>query len=234
MTHDMADERQVDDDGTDESPEEIRADIEETREEMGGTLDELGERLDPNRLMNDAKQNVRDATIGRVEGAVGAAEQTAKGATDKVMDTIRRNPIPSAMVGIGALMLWRSRSETSFRGSHPQRPAVTQKVSGAARDVASTAGDAASQAAQQGRATIDEVGSQLDRMMQASPLALGAVAVGAGALVGALLPDTPQEREMLGDASHQVASTVRDTVSQALDKVEEQADRAEEAVASKS
>ena len=246
MTYDETRDRATQASGqdVDESPEEIRADIEETREEMGGTLDALGDRLDPNRLMNEAKENVREATIGRVEDAVEVAGETAKGATDMVMETIRRNPIPAAMVGFGALMLWRNRSDAaSVRGSY--RPPVTRRVGRIAGDAASTAGDAvgqvaattreaAGQVAQTGRAAADEVGWRFERMMETSPLAIGAAAVGAGALVGALIPETPQERELLGEASQQVAGTVRDTVSQAMDKVEEQADRAEEAVASRS
>jgi len=70
-----------------EQAHEIRAEIEETRVEMGGTLNELGDRLDPANLVSQAKDNVRDATIGRVE-------ETAKGASDMVMETIRQNPIP--------------------------------------------------------------------------------------------------------------------------------------------
>ena len=66
---------------------EIRAEIEEAREEMGGTLNELGDRLEPSHLMQQAKENVRDATIGRVE-------ETARGTTDMVMETIKRNPDP--------------------------------------------------------------------------------------------------------------------------------------------
>jgi hypothetical protein len=226
-----------------ESPEEIRADIEETREEMGGTLDALGDRLDPNRIMSEAKENVREATIGRVEDAVEAAGDTAKGMTDMVMETIRRNPLPAALVGIGAFMLWRNRTDAG-QARGPSQPPVSQRVGRVAGDAASTAGDAvgqvaatasetAGQVAQTGRAAADEVGWRFERMMEASPLAVGAAAIGAGALVGALVPETPQEREMLGDASQQVASTVRDTVSQTMDKVEEQADKAEEAVATR-
>jgi hypothetical protein len=92
---------------------EIRADIEETRLEMGGTLNELGERLDPGNLMNEAKENVREATIGRVE-------ETAKGMSDMVMETIKRNPIPAAMAGAGLAMLWMNKSEGNGNGSRMQ------------------------------------------------------------------------------------------------------------------
>ena len=83
---------------------EIRADIEETREEMGGTLQELGDRLEPGYLVQQAKDNVRDATIGRVE-------ETAKGVSDVVLETIKNNPIPAAMAGAGLALLWMNRSD---------------------------------------------------------------------------------------------------------------------------
>ncbi|MCA1569920.1 MAG: DUF3618 domain-containing protein [Chloroflexi bacterium] len=85
---------------------EIRADIEETRLEMGDTLNELGGRLEPSHLVEQAKENVREATIGRVE-------ETAKGISDMVMDTIKRNPIPAAMAGAGLALLWKNRSQGS-------------------------------------------------------------------------------------------------------------------------
>ena len=92
--------------------QEIRADIEETRVEMGGTLRELGDRLDPGNLMNQAKENVREATIGRVE-------ETAKGMSEMVMETIRRNPVPAAMAGAGLALLWMNRSNESQGGQWP-------------------------------------------------------------------------------------------------------------------
>jgi ElaB/YqjD/DUF883 family membrane-anchored ribosome-binding protein len=79
---------------------------------------------------------------------------------------------------------------------------------------------------------IGQVGMSLDRFMQASPLAMGAIALGAGALIGAVLPETAQEREMLSDAGRQVGNVVRDTVDQATTKAEEAMDRAEEKVTS--
>ena len=83
---------------------EIRADIEGTRHEMGGTLNELGERLEPGHLVQQVKDNVHDATIGRVE-------ETAKGVSEMVMETIKRNPIPAALAGAGLAMLWANRGK---------------------------------------------------------------------------------------------------------------------------
>jgi len=251
---------------------EIRAEIEETRIEMGGTLQELGDRLEPGHLMHQAKENVREATIGRVE-------QTAKGMSDMVMDTIRRNPIPAAMAGAGLALLWANRSSgqnghtadrryTAYYGTTSsygqQQPylygeqgqgqgigqkvgdtvgqvgenvgqtvgQIGQNVGQTAGQIGQNVGQTAGQIGQNVGQTVGQVGNQLDRFMQASPLAMGAIALGAGALIGAVLPETPQEQRVLGDASRTVGETVRDTVDQAATKAEEQMDKAEEKVTS--
>ncbi len=80
---------------------------------------------------------------------------------------------------------------------------------------------------ERGRQTVGEVGWRLDRFMKASPLAMGAIAIGTGAVVGALVPETPQERQVLGDASQKIGTAVRDTVDQVTQKAEEGLDRAE-------
>ena len=88
----------------------IRADIRETRERMSDTLEEIGERLNPSHITEQVKQNVRDATIGRVENmartAADRVSETGQTVTDTIRqnpitNTIRQNPIPAAMVGIG-------------------------------------------------------------------------------------------------------------------------------------
>jgi hypothetical protein len=248
---------------------EIRAEIEETRLEMGGTLQELGDRLDPGNLMNQAKENVREATIGRVE-------ETAKGMSDMVMETIKRNPIPAAMAGAGLALLWKNKASGSSHTANSYRTyeagrygttypygyeqtgsgqgggigskagdavsAVGSTVGDAAGTVAGTAGNVAGAVGQtaqnvtgevveRGQQAAQEVGWRLESFMQASPLAVGAIAVGAGALVGALIPETEHERQVLGDASRQVASTVRDSVDEVGRQAEQAVDEAERSMA---
>lgn len=216
---------------------EIRAEIEETRIEMGGTLNELGDRLEPGHLVEQAKENVREATIGRVE-------ETAKGVSDMVLDTIKRNPIPAALAGAGLALLWANRSQgTQSRVASTSDAGVSTDIGSKAKDAASTVGSAVGSAAEGAQQvtgevidrageTAQHVGWKLDSFMQANPMAVGAIAIGAGALVGSIVPETPKEREVLGDASRQVGSIVRDTVDQATTKAEETLDQAEEKVSS--
>jgi ElaB/YqjD/DUF883 family membrane-anchored ribosome-binding protein len=238
VTQDALDER-TDDEARDEhmtddeqaATAEIRSEIEETRDQMGGTLNELGDRLEPSHLVDQAKE----ATIGR-------AQDTAKGVSNMVIETIKNNPIPAAIAGAGLAWLWANREKTDdfSRYSYQQQssgPSFTARagdaastvgdnVAGAVGSVADSAQQVTGQALDRGR----EVGSELDRLMQANPLALGAVALGAGALVGSLLPETQQEKQILGDAGRQVGEVVRDTVDKASSKAEETLDRTEERI----
>ena len=107
-------------------------------------------------------------------------------------------------------------------------------VGGAVGNVRDGAGEAVSTVAQGANQAADEVGLRLDRFMKASPLAVGAIAVGAGVLAGTIIPDTPQEQELLGDASRQVVNTVRQTVDDVATKAEEALDETEQKVSSSS
>ncbi len=109
---------------------------------------------------------------------------------------------------------------------------VGQNVGGAVGTVAGSAQQATGEMIDRAGQTAQQVGWKLDSFMKASPLAMGAIAVGAGAVIGSLVPETPKEREVLGDASRQVTSAVRDTVDQATTKAEETMNRVEEQVGS--
>jgi len=107
---------------------------------------------------------------------------------------------------------------------------VGDTVGSAVGTVKDGAGDAVSTVAQGATTAVDEVGWRLDSFMQANPLAMGAIAVGAGALAGTIIPETPQEQQFLGDASRQVADTVRQTVDEVATKAEETLDETEQKV----
>jgi hypothetical protein len=45
----------------------MRSQIERTRVELGHTIDAIHDRLSPRRFMNDAKETISDATLGRAK-----------------------------------------------------------------------------------------------------------------------------------------------------------------------
>lgn len=127
-----------------DDPDEIRVGIEQTRTEMTGTINAIQEKLNPAVLMDqakstlhdatadileqakgtlheattdildNAKDTVREATVGRVEHMVSNAADTAKSTGSNVVELIKQNPIPAAVVGLGlGWLLTRNRGGSS-------------------------------------------------------------------------------------------------------------------------
>jgi uncharacterized protein YjbJ (UPF0337 family) len=132
-----------------DDPDEIRVGIEHTRTEMTGTINAIQEKLNPSVLMDqakstlhdatadileqakgtlheattdildNAKDTVREATVGRVENMVSNAADTAKSTGSSVVELIKQNPIPAAVVGLGLGWLL-----TRNRGASPGNPGM--------------------------------------------------------------------------------------------------------------
>ena len=87
----------------------IREDIERTRERMGTTVEALGERLNPARIKQQVKDNIREATIGRVQTMANNAKYRVEEGGRGLVATLRENPIPAAMIvgGLGWLLFAR-------------------------------------------------------------------------------------------------------------------------------
>jgi ElaB/YqjD/DUF883 family membrane-anchored ribosome-binding protein len=110
--------------GSEPEVEQLVDEIAYTRDEMTGTVEEIGDRLDPRNIVAEAKGTVRDATIGKVEEMANTAGdmvnnvgQTAQEAGTGIVDTIRRNPLPAALIGIGVTWLAMSNRSSGYRSS---------------------------------------------------------------------------------------------------------------------
>jgi len=102
-----------------DDPEQIREQIERTRDDMSQTLDELQQRLSPQNLAQQARDTVRDATVGKVQQMVESAGTTAAHVAERAQDTagsvverVREYPIPMALAGAG-LVWWMMRGSGS-------------------------------------------------------------------------------------------------------------------------
>src|ERR1044072_1213773 len=118
-------------DDFDENTEQLRSEIEDTRADMSQTINAIQERLSPEHLMGQVKETARDATIGKVERVMDRVGETISDATGPALEamghagtaiketgmsvagTMRRNPIPVALIGLGLGMLM----VRSFRGN---------------------------------------------------------------------------------------------------------------------
>lgn len=64
-------------------------------------------------LKNEVKGEIHDATIGRVERMVGNMKDTTRDASSTIVETVKANPIPAALVGIGLAWLFMNKSGSS-------------------------------------------------------------------------------------------------------------------------
>lgn len=277
-----------------ESPEAIRAEIERTRAEMSETIDAIQERLSPEVLKTQAKEAIREATVGKAEQFMSQMEYTARSKGSSMWETIKHNPMPAALAGIGiGWLLMSSRKddheyhpryqnagrEVGWRGAYGERYPIgvgygeyrshsthesgsmmesgTAMASGMADRVRGTgedlrhrtsdmasgvsdraghvagqvadraddlrhrAGDMASGVADRAGHVAGQVGERAymaKDMMYENPMLMGAVALGLGALVGMILPETRKEHEWMGEAKENLVEKAKD---KAMDAVQE-------------
>jgi ElaB/YqjD/DUF883 family membrane-anchored ribosome-binding protein len=233
-----------------------RAEIERTRADMSETVDAIQERLSPENLKEEAKDRVKEATVGR-------AQEAGSG----IVETIRANPLPAALTGIGLgwLLVSARRSasgQTRYRGraypyDYPPRyegratttsggtsvPSPGEAL-GRARDrvdeSATQAQDRASEAASQAQDRVSNLTHQaryqarrasggFERMVRENPLAMGALAVGAGAALGLAIPQSTQEHEVMGEARDTFVEKAQEKAQDAQQRVGRVAQEAQSA-----
>jgi ElaB/YqjD/DUF883 family membrane-anchored ribosome-binding protein len=105
--------------------EVLAADIRVTQERLGNTVEEIGERFNPTRLKAELKHDIRDATIGRVEDMAQQTAEIVSDAQRTVMQSVRENPIPAAMIGLGVgwlVLNARSSKKKMSSGSLYEEP----------------------------------------------------------------------------------------------------------------
>lgn len=109
----------------DERTSQIRTEIEETRVEMTETIDAIQEKLTPRNIVASATDRVKAAATERVRDMADTASQTAqqamdytREATSGVTDRLRDNPVPLALIGLGAAWLLARRNTSSRRGNY--------------------------------------------------------------------------------------------------------------------
>lgn len=97
--------------------EVVRDQIQETKATVKAELREAKEALkeEAREAFTEAKQALHDATIGKAKTMAKQASDTMIEAGDTFVDTVKRNPIPAAMVGIGLAWLFMNRSRGDSR-----------------------------------------------------------------------------------------------------------------------
>jgi hypothetical protein len=123
-------------DENENDPDAIRSQIARTRAQMSETVDQIQARLAPDQLKQQAQEAIREATIGKVEEMTMNVERKARSWRSGLVHTIRENPVPAALVGIGLGWLMMSNKNGDeyqyyeqdgrrFNGGSGYRPSYT-------------------------------------------------------------------------------------------------------------
>jgi gas vesicle protein len=234
----------------DTPPEVIEKDIARTRQEMSGTVGEIGERLSAVHLKEQAMDTIRETTTDKVNKMKNTASRigqnishTAKESTSTMINAVKNNPVPLAMIsaGVAWLMFSRTRGPQALAGrssalkeqagelSGKARSKV-EELSGQIRESGSEYASKASETAERFRSTARDRASaastRLQDMIEKNPLGVTLWALVLGALAGFAIPESRKEHEVLGPASESLLSRARETAQRTFQKAQHAAERA--------
>ncbi len=221
------------DEPADDRTKELRHEIEETRGEMTETIDAIQEKLKPRNIMANATERVKSAASERVREMADTASETAQQAMDytrgqanSAVGVVRQNPIPLALMGVGAAWLLSNRSRRPAYSAGRERRDDYQRYGAAEWPGRPAEGTYAARGTDTGtslRRMTRRGQNQLQRMIQDNPLLVGAGALMLGAAFGLAVPETEAENELMGEARDKVVGRARDMARDAASQVEEAA-----------
>lgn len=227
------------------NPDQLQRDIDRTRADMDETLETIKQRLSPGELLDQALHYFRHSGPSQFTSNLG--------------DTVKENPVPVSLIGVGIawLMMGGSRgsgtSQTSTATGNvgSRMGETTGRAAGKAGQVAQGArertgeararmGEMAHGAQEQLGETTERLRSQtrdqaarakttFDYLLSEQPLILGALGLALGAALGTGLPPTRREDELLGETRDEYVHRAREAGEEQLEKAKHVAAAAGEA-----
>lgn len=148
----------------------------------------------------DAQRQKVEMLIGALEGklspgelvnrAFGASKDGGKEFATNLSHTVRANPLPTLLTAGGMLWLYAQRDRPIERDTY---------------DMASDGDSMGDNAKDFTRRKAHDARLGFEHMLEDNPVALGALGVAAGALLGASLPSTESEDRWMGEMRDRVA-----------------------------
>jgi hypothetical protein len=227
------------------TPEQIQRDIDHTRAEMSETIETIRHKMSPGELFDQALEYFKTSGPSQFTSNLG--------------DTAKNNPIPVTLIGLGIGWLMVSGSRDSHTApTRNMSGGIGQRVSTASSGVADRAGQMMQGARERSGETRERmgeavqsaryrVGDATDRvrhqvssqsarakdtftyLRDEQPLILGVLGFALGAALGAGLPATRREDELMGDMRDETLHRAREAGKEQLEKAQHVAIAASEA-----
>jgi hypothetical protein len=203
-----------------EHPDAIQKDIHRTRERIDETLDAIKQQLSPGDLMSQVM------SMFRKDGGGGMSSK-AGDVLSSLARTVKENPIPVALIGIGLLGLAKDGGDHKARSVGERKPGE-HDLEQAAGQVAKKVQEVAAEA----RESLERGYEQVRQRVEDDPIVLGALGIALGAALGAGLPSTRIEDEALGEKRDELAAKAKQVAEQIHQEAKQVADETMQALES--
>jgi uncharacterized protein YjbJ (UPF0337 family) len=187
----------------------------------------------------EARDNVREATIGRVETMVRNVSDSAYETREGVMGTIRQNPVPAALVGIGLGWLWMNRRSTpprrtytgearAYRDDRDYQGRMYAGQYGAERGTYYAAGYSRDGYPTEPSRGANPVTQAAGRVGEAASNVAGTVGDTAGSVASTVGETVGNAASVVGETASNLVSTTQETAGNLVSGAQHQARRAED------
>jgi ElaB/YqjD/DUF883 family membrane-anchored ribosome-binding protein len=207
-------------------PEQLEHEIDRQRDHIGELVQALEGKLSPGELLSSVMRHSKD----------GGGEFVSN-----LTQTVKANPVPTLLAAAG--LAWLASAQR-----HPQASTTTahtgaatgatsgtgtgsdlrERVSGKVSGAKAHMGHARERIGEGAHGAMDSVRSGAQRandgfhhMLEDNPMAVGAIGIAVGAMLGSLLPATRKENELMGGTRDRLADKARETVQKGFDKASE-------------
>ena len=152
---------------------------------------------------------------------VGSIKESAGDvASNRFFTMVRDNAIPAAMISIGMYLLLRTHSDDE------DVPATTDYSSYRVSSGTDFDVEKGSRVKEKARSSMRAASTQTHDFVNGRPLVAGVAALALGALVGALIPETEKEHELLGAKRDELAQKAKDAMRNGVAKARDMASNA--------
>ncbi len=206
------------DDGS-KSPERLEREVDQARARLGRTASELSDRLSPGELIDQALGMAREhgGEFGRNLGA-----------------QVKNNPMPMILTSVGITWMMMSSGKNGATHSHDYADTSSDKDGGSfkdalgnvtakSRDTAAAMGERMHDAGASVKESAQNVRESLVHFYRDQPLLAGSLGIAIGAALGALVPPTEIEDQILGEARDSSVDAAKSTAARKYEEVRESA-----------
>lgn len=187
--------------------------------------------------------------MGRVRNAASRLRVRARGTGSDMLDTVKRDPVPIAMVGVGIAWLLFNRKTHHDGNGHliaeksealkAKTGELTGSVQAKAEDLSRIARERGSELAGKARDTAARFGTtaqeqarglvhRFQDLVEHNPFAAASAAFAFGAAIGLSIPVSAKERDLMGSAGESLIGRAKATAQETMHKAQHAASKAME------